>query len=93
MLIVQAVRFGGPEALAVRQAPDPVAGTGGYAEQAALAALASAFRGTRPRQAALPEPPAPSEQPAQKVHTIMDARERGKTGLTFQRLEGAQSWP
>lgn len=28
MLIVQAVRFGGPEVLAVRQAPDPVAGPG-----------------------------------------------------------------
>jgi hypothetical protein len=28
MLIVQAVRFGGQEVLAVRQAPDPVAGPG-----------------------------------------------------------------
>jgi NADPH:quinone reductase-like Zn-dependent oxidoreductase len=28
MLIVEAVRFGGPQVLAARQAPDPVAGPG-----------------------------------------------------------------
>lgn len=28
MLLVQATRFGGPEVLAARQAPDPVAGPG-----------------------------------------------------------------
>jgi NADPH2:quinone reductase len=37
MLTVQAARFGGPEVLAARQAPDPVAGAGQVVVRASAA--------------------------------------------------------
>jgi len=41
MLLVQATRFGGPEVLAARQAPDPVAGPEEYPPAVAAAARAA----------------------------------------------------